>query len=111
MRGTRPAPIRSLGPDLLSINLAHFSHSAAQYKRKLKEWGYTKNIKASVCQAIGRGLERRNLTSTSAVILVNGVHLSPRRLQRALRRHPVSTFERKRAEGKFNAGLAGSAGY
>jgi transposase len=33
-----------------------FSASEAQYKRKLKEWGIRRNLKASECNAIGNAL-------------------------------------------------------
>ncbi|OAL38974.1 hypothetical protein AYO20_01725 [Fonsecaea nubica] len=72
-----------------------FDASIPQYKRKLKEWRYSKNLKASTCKALGDSLERRRLTGSNAVTVVDGVTLSPKRLQRALRRHHVPTLEGK----------------
>ncbi|KIW70090.1 hypothetical protein PV04_02396 [Phialophora macrospora] len=77
------------------IDTRSFSASIPQYKRKLKEWKYVKNLKASVCRAIGGGLERRGLTHDTATTVVGGVVLSPDRLQRALRRHDIPTLGRK----------------
>ncbi|KIX94822.1 uncharacterized protein Z520_09512 [Fonsecaea multimorphosa CBS 102226] len=72
-----------------------FHASIPQYKRKLKEWRYSKNLKASTCKALGDSLERRGLTGTNAVTEINGVTLSSKRLQRALRRHHIPTLKRK----------------
>ncbi|ETI19710.1 hypothetical protein G647_08723 [Cladophialophora carrionii CBS 160.54] len=52
-----------------------FSASIPQYKRKLKEWKYVKNLKASVCRAIGSGLERRGLTHDTATATNDGLQL------------------------------------
>ena len=60
--------------------MAYVYYSEAQYKRKLKQWRYVKNLKASVCQAIESGSERRELTSATGVVTVDFTPLSPGRL-------------------------------
>ncbi|KAJ9606042.1 hypothetical protein H2200_009891 [Cladophialophora chaetospira] len=72
-----------------------FRASKAQYDRRLKEWGFSKNIKAFVSQAIENSLQRQDLDSTTAVVVANGVPMSPRRLKRVLRRHNLPTLEDK----------------
>ncbi|KAH0837504.1 hypothetical protein FOPE_04908 [Fonsecaea pedrosoi] len=72
-----------------------FDASIPQYKRKLKEWRYSKNLKASTCKALGDSLERRGLSGSNVVTSVSGVTLSPKKLQRALRRHYIPTLQRK----------------
>ena len=72
-----------------------FRASKPQYKRRLKDWGYSKNLKASTCKAIGRSLDRRKLSGKNAVAVVRGATLSSQQLQGALRRHHLPSLKQK----------------
>ncbi|KIV82789.1 hypothetical protein PV11_04868 [Exophiala sideris] len=52
-----------------------FNASIPQYKRKLKQWGFVKNHKASEWQAIGRGLGRRGLNHSTARVTFQSVEV------------------------------------
>ncbi len=81
--------------------LAEIVDSIPQYKRKLKDWDYTKNLKASICRSIGGSLKRRGLTYNTAKTVVGGVALNPERLKRALQRHNVPSLKRKWNSGRY----------
>ena len=75
-----------------SIILSNNHNSESQYKRKLKDWDFGKNLTALGCQAIAADLEKRHLSSTSATAVVKGIPLSSTRLERALKRHNRPTL-------------------
>ena len=74
-----------------------FHASVHQYKRRFRKWGYLKNLKASTCRGIAYAHERRQLSSANTCTQVQGVAVSPRRLQRAIARHNIPSLRQKMA--------------
>ncbi|OCT49799.1 hypothetical protein CLCR_06652 [Cladophialophora carrionii] len=79
-----------------NIHVTDESVSESQYKRKLRGWGFTKNLKASLCQAISISLEIQGVDHKNATAIVRGVPLTSKQLTRALGRHRLTTLERKK---------------
>ncbi|RYP44760.1 hypothetical protein DL768_008805 [Monosporascus sp. mg162] len=69
-----------------------FKRRKPQYERKLKAWGFRKNLKKAERLDIARTTAKRRRDGKESEVLLDGTQLSSKRIKRALARIPLSSI-------------------
>ncbi|EXJ54681.1 hypothetical protein A1O7_10022 [Cladophialophora yegresii CBS 114405] len=70
-----------------------FHASGAQYKRKLKAWGFQKNQKGEFWKDISLTLKRKNLDPTNVDVLLHGKLVPTKKLKNKISRYDLPTLK------------------
>ncbi|KAI9147188.1 putative ankyrin repeat protein [Paramyrothecium foliicola] len=83
-----------------------FSATESQYKRRFEDWGFQQKISVQNWKVIGHRVEKRKREGLDSAVVIDGVYIAKRKVQKEISRH---FFQTKELMNNPNPPLPGTA--